>query len=116
MKIKLLIKSFLYLFKILVIICICILLVYLIYNINLLYIVFVKVNKVDKDLKVFRFVRLYVMKRVIRDIFRFIRICWILINVKVYKNKFKVIKRRYLSNEYYKYFLLLCNFSVGLRR
>lgn len=66
--------------------------VYLIYDINLLYIVFVKVNKVDKDLKVFRFVRLYVMKRVIGDIFRFIRICWILINVKVYKNKFKVIK------------------------
>lgn len=66
--------------------------VYLIYDINLLYIVFVKVNKVDKDLKVFRFVRLYVMKRVIGDIFRFIRICWIFINVKVYKNKFKVIK------------------------
>lgn len=99
-----------------VIICTCTLLVYLTHNINLLYTVPAKVNKVDKDLKVFRLVRLHAMKRVTRDIFRLTRTCWTLTNVKVHKNKFKVTKRRYSSNEHYKYLLLLCNFSAGLRR
>lgn len=81
-----------HLFKTLVIICTCTLLVYLTHNINLLYTVPAKVNKVDKDLKVFRLVRLHAMKRVTWDIFRLTRTCWTLTNVKVHKNKFKVTK------------------------
>lgn len=73
--------------------------VYLTQDINLSYTVPAKVDKVDKDLKVFRFVRLHAMKRVTGDIFRLTRTCWTLTNVKVNKNKFKVTKNSIFFSE-----------------
>lgn len=60
--------------------------IYLIHEINI-YSVPAKVNKVDKDLKVFGFLWLHAMKRITGDIFRLARTCrtLALTNVIVHK-------------------------------